>query len=57
MERGSVREIFRAKGSAAYAEPPVTEEEKRTFDASANVVTAVTKKFIRKGSNLNDEIK
>ena len=43
MVRGSAEEIIRTKGCAAYGEPPVTEEEKRTFDASANVVTAVKK--------------
>ena len=44
------------QGARPAAELPMTEEEKRAFDASADVVAAVTKEFMGKGSDSSDEI-
>ena len=52
----SVPCVVDSRGAHVTAELPMTEEEKKAFNASADVVAAVTKEFIGKGSDLNDEI-
>ena len=52
----SVPCIVDSRGAHVAAELPMTGEEKEAFNASADVVAAVTENFIGKGSDQNDEI-
>ena len=52
----SVPCIVDRQGARVAAELPMSEDERQAFDASADVVAAITKNFIEKGSDGNDEI-
>ncbi len=51
----SVPCVVDSRGACVAAELPMSEEEKRAFDVSADVVAAVTKEFVGNGAERNDE--
>lgn len=51
----SVPCVVDSRGACVAAELPMSEEEKQAFDASADVVAAVTKEFVGNGAERNDE--